>query len=110
MITKEDTVKINEQFSNGKILNEGSLQFALSQSKDTKDWTKQIAFIIRAILIDHIFEEGNKRTASALIMSVLEIHKQAYDSQKVGSIVVEILKKNIININKIRRMIKNALR
>ena len=110
MITEKDIIQINKQFSNGDIVNYGSLAFALSQSKSTKDWIKQLAFLTRAIVVDHIFEEGNKRTASALIMSILEIHKLAYDPKKVDEVIIEILRKNINSINKIRRMIKNAVR
>jgi len=110
MIIEQDLIEINKQFSNGKIINKGSLQFALSYSKDTKDWIKQLAYLVRSILIDHIFEEGNKRTASALIMSALEVHKLTYNPQKIDLIIIEILKKNINNINILRRMIKDAIR
>ncbi len=65
---------------------------------------------MRAILLDRVFEKGNKRTASALIMSILEIHKEGYDPKKVDDVIVEIIKNNINNINKIRRMIKNVIR
>ena len=110
MITEHDLVEINKHFSNGKIINKSSLQFALSYSKDTKDWIKHLAYLVRSILIDHIFEEGNKRTASALIMSVLEVHKLAYNPQKIDLMIIEILKKNINNITTLRRMIKDAIR
>ena len=110
MIKIEDLIEINKQFDKGNIMNRGSLDFALSLSKNTKDWIKQLAYVVRAILIDHVFEEGNKRTASALIVSVMEIHKLEYDPMKVDEIIIGILKKNITNINKIRRMIKNATR
>ena len=106
----EDIVKINKQFDSGRIVNKSSLEFALSSSNDSKDWLKQLAYLVRAIIIDHIFEEGNKRTASALIMAVLEENKIAYDPQKVDAIIIEIIKNNITIINKIKRMIKDATR
>lgn len=110
MYSKDDIILINKQFDKGNIVNNSSLDFAISQTRLTKDWIKQIAYLARAILIDHVFEEGNKRTAAALIMAYMEIHKVGYDQMKVDKIVVEILKKNIISITKIRRMIKDALR
>ncbi|MBI2667944.1 Fic family protein [Candidatus Woesearchaeota archaeon] len=110
MITKKDIVEINKEFDEGVIVNESSLDFALSANKNTKDWIKQLAYLVRAILIDHVFEEGNKRTSAALIMVFIEENKLIYDPQKVDQIVIEILKKNINNINKIRRMIKNAIK
>ena len=38
-----------------------------SYAKKTENWTKALAFLAGAILIDHVFEEGNKRTAALLI-------------------------------------------
>ena len=110
MISKEDVIEINMVFDIGKIINEGSLDFALSSLKKTKDWLKQVSYLVRAVLIDHVFEEGNKRTATALIMSVFENQKIAYDPRKVDEVVIEIIIKNINNINKIRSLIKNATR
>ena len=110
MITKEDIINLNKEFDKGKLVNESSLDFAFSNFKHTKDWTKQLAYLVRAILIDHVFEEGNKRTSSALIIILLEIQKIDYDPISVDEIIIEILKKNITDINKIRRMIKNATR
>jgi len=110
MITKQDLIEINRQFDRGGVVNESSLEFALSSSKNTKDWTKSSAYILRAILIDHVFEEGNKRTGSAFLMSIMEKMKIAYDPYKVDKIVVEIILKNITNLDKIRRLIKDATR
>lgn len=110
MITKKDIIEINREFDKGILVNESSLNFALSSIKSTKDWIKQLAYIIRAILIDHVFEEGNKRTAAALIMVFVEENKLIYDPEKVNQMVIEILKKNINDIDKIRRMIKNVIK
>ena len=110
MITKQDVVKLNKQFDRGVIVNNIPLEFALSQSNKTKDWIKSSAYILRAILIDYVFEEGNKRTASAFIMSMMEKMKIAYNPYEVDRIIIEIILKNITDINKIRRLIKNATR
>jgi len=110
MITKEDIIELNKQFDNGKVINNSSLEFALSSSKNTKDWIKGSAYILRAILIDHVFEEGNKRTASIFLISMMEKIKIAYDPYKIDKIIIEIILKNISDINKIRRMIKDATR
>lgn len=108
MFNMPDIIEINKQFDKGKLVNKSSLEFAISQSKTTKDWIKQLAYLVRAILIDHVFEEGNKRTASALIMAYMEIHKIGYDPKKVDKLIVETIKKNTTSIMKIRMMIKDA--
>ncbi len=110
MITKQDIIEINKQFDKGNLVNESGLDFAFLNLQQTKDWLKQLAYLTRAILIDHVFEEGNKRTAAALIMTILEYQKIAYNPKQVDEIVLVILKKNISDINKLKRLIKNAIR
>lgn len=110
MISSNTIIEINKQFDRGNVVNKQSLSFALSSANSTKDWIKQLAYITRAILIDHVFEEGNKRTTAAVIAASFEIHKLAYDPYKLDLLIVEMIKKNITDINKIRRMIKNATR
>lgn len=109
MLTKKALIELNKEFDLGKIINENSLDFALSNANMTKDWIKQLAYITRAVIIDHVFLGGNKRTIAALIMAVLEERKLKYDPFKIDALIINIINKNITNINKIRRMIKDAI-
>ncbi|MBS3121895.1 hypothetical protein J4434_03365 [Candidatus Woesearchaeota archaeon] len=110
MLSKEDIISINKEFDKGIVVNNSSMEFAISHIEHSKNWLSQCAYLTRAILIDHIFEEGNKRTAAAVILTYFEIHKIAYDPYKVDKIIVEIITKNINDINKIKRMMKDAIR
>jgi len=101
-------IGINKQFSSGTIINKGSLDFALSAAFRSKDWQEQLAFVVRALLCDHVFEDGNKRTAIAYTMAVLEGFKCRYDMFKIDRLVLKIAKSNMTDIKKIRRMIENA--
>ena len=109
MLTKKALIELNKEFDLSKIINESSLDFALSNASMTKDWIKQLAYITRAVIIDHVFFGGNKRTMAALIMAVLEERKLKYDPFKIDSLIINIINKNITSINKIRRMIKDAV-
>ncbi|MEW6063466.1 MAG: hypothetical protein AB1571_03820 [Nanoarchaeota archaeon] len=110
MITESGLVEINKKFDKGIISNRSSLNFALSSLNNTKDWIKQLSYLVRAILVDHIFQEGNKRTAAAVIIYFFEANKVAYDGYKIDKIIFEIAKKNIKNIEGIRRKLKDAIR
>lgn len=110
MLSKQALIEINKEFDIGKIINENSLDFAISNANLTKDWIKQLAYLTRAVLIDHVFAEGNKRTIAALIMAVLEEKKLAYNPYKIDNLIINIIKKNVININQIRRMIKDVIK
>ena len=110
MLSKQDIIEINKEFDKGNIVNKSSLEYTLSILKNTKDWLKQVSYLVRAILIDHIFEEGNKRPAAAIIIAYFDANKFAYDTYKLDKIIEKIVKKNINNINEIRRLIKSVIR
>ena len=103
-----ELAEINRKFGNGNIINKGSLDFALSAAYKSKDWIEQLAFIVRALLCDHVFEDGNKRTATAYIMAVFEEYRYRYDAFKIDRIVLKISKGNITGMKTIRRMMEHA--
>ena len=109
MFTKEGIIKINTRFESGNVINQSSLDFALSSIKD-KSWMDQVAYLVRAILIDHVFEDGNKRTAAAIIIAYYTEFEIGFDPQKIVNLIVDIILKNITDLNKVKRMIKNAVR
>ena len=110
MLTEKDIIEINKQFDRGIVVNKSSLDFALKTLITTKDWVTQAAFLVRAIALDHIFEEGNKRTALAVLMTYFQANKKAYDLYRIEKIMIDIIIKNITSIEEIRRKIKNAIR
>ncbi|MBI2141313.1 Fic family protein [Candidatus Woesearchaeota archaeon] len=104
----DELTAINKRFGNGRLINKSSLEFAESALKKTKNWQEQAAYIIRAIVADHPFEDGNKRTAAAYLSALLEEYKIPYDRYKIDKLVLTIAK-DTKSIDKIRRMIKNAI-
>ena len=61
------------------------------------------------MLVDHCFEDGNKRTAIFVIITYFENNDLDYDKDKLIKIVWNIAKKNTTDINKLMRLIKNAI-
>lgn len=109
MLSIHDIIEINKEFDKGKVVNKSSLEFVLSSIKHAKDWVTQLAYLIRSIVLDHVFEEGNKRTAVAVMLVYFEAHKKAYDLTKVDQVVVKMIRKRITDIERIRRLIKDAI-
>jgi prophage maintenance system killer protein len=109
LLSKKDIIALNLEFEDGALHNEESLDFALSYAKKTENWSKALAWIVRAILIDHVFEEGNKRTAALLIKSYAEYEGCGTYDDKVVKIIKEIILKNITGITRIEDMIKNVI-
>ncbi len=109
-LNKKDLIGINQEIgSTGKFHNEDSLDFALSTAKHKKSWLYELSYITRSLLVDHSFEDGNKRTAIITIITYFENNDLEYDKDKLIKIVWSIAKKNITDINKLMRLIKNAI-
>lgn len=108
MLSQKDITAINAALDSGKIVNQGSLDYALSVAYRNKNWLRCSAVLVRAILIDHVFEDGNKRTAAAVIMAYFEMHGVQYDPDRVNAAIVFMLRKNMNNIRKIERLISDA--
>lgn len=108
MLSKKDIIEINRDHHTGKLSNEGSLDFAVSRVYRSKNWLKTVAILTRAILIDHVFEDGNKRTAAGVIAGIMEMNNVDYDVEKIAQIVIRITKENITNVNQIERVIMRA--
>lgn len=109
ILTKNQVISLNKKIDQGKLVNPSSLEYALSVQNKNKNWLDHLAHLTRAILIDHPFEDGNKRTAAILIIIYLEVYNQPYNEDKIERLVVKIIKQNIIQIKKIRRLIQNVI-
>mgnify|MGYP001607801919 CR=1 FL=1 len=110
IFTKNDIIKINRNIENKgyKVINKSSLEFSLSAANKSKDWITQLAYLLRAIVVDHAFEEGNKRTAAAVFLGFCNGHKKRYDLYKVEKIIGSMSLGKTKDIEKIREMIKDA--
>lgn len=108
-INKKDIVAINQGFSDGSFQNESSLDFALSIINQKRAWLFELSYLVRSLLVDHSFKDGNKRTAMALILLYLEDRDLDYDKDIIVKTVWDTAKKNYDNINKIVRLIKSGI-
>lgn len=110
MLSNKDIIEINKRFSTGHLMNNSSLDFAVKTNARSRNWLKSAAIFTRSILIDHVFEDGNKRTAAAVIMLLMDINKLQFNAEEIPKIIVKILKMNTTSIREIGRCIKNGIR
>ena len=108
-ISKKDIISINQQFDKCHIINESSFDFAVKEANRSKSWIRACALLVRAVLIDHVFEEGNKRTAAGIVVGYFEENSLNYDPEKVAKGITVILMKNITSIKQIEKVILNAI-
>jgi prophage maintenance system killer protein len=109
-IGKEDLLRINKGFG-GNLRSDSSLDFAINRINNPKfGFYKKIAYLWRAILVDHPFSDGNKRTAIFLAYALAEENKKYIDRDMLIYQAISIAQKNLTNIRQIERRIKNAIK
>jgi prophage maintenance system killer protein len=110
MLSTKDIIEINKGMSTGNVMNKSSLEYAVKTQARSRNWLRTAAVFTRAILIDHVFEDGNKRTAAAVIMLLMEMNRVSCDPEKIPRMIITILKKNLTSITYIERCIKDGIR
>ncbi len=108
-ISKEDLLRVNRGFG-GNLRSDSSLDFAIEMQNNKKIGIyKKLAYLWRAILVDHPFVDGNKRTAAFVAMAFADEHKKQISRELLIHHIVSIAKKNITNIRQIEWRLKNAI-
>ncbi len=109
-IGKQDLLRINKGFGGG-LRNDSSLDFAFDMQENKKlGHYKKLAWLWRAILVDHPFTDGNKRTAAFTALAFAEENKKQINQDLMLHHIVSIAKQNIKDIRNIERRLKNAIR
>ena len=107
-VSKEDLLRINQGFG-GNLRSDSSLDFAFDKLNDCKLGAyKKLAHLLRAILVDHPFSDGNKRTAMFLVFAFAKENKKKVDKDLLIHHLTSIAKNNIQEIRNIEWRLKNA--
>jgi len=107
-INKEDIVNINRRLG-GDLSRNGSLDYAVDKANQEKrNPYRKIAYLVRAIIVDHPFTDGNKRTALEIVVKEFYGHGIECDIEKLTKVITKIAKNNIHEIIKIERMLRKC--
>lgn len=110
-LNKKDIVAFNKEAGEaGEFSNESSLDFALSISKTKKNWLYELSYLVRSLLVDHVFRDGNKRTAFLVAVYSLETNKKTFDKEQLLTTMKKIAKNNVTHPVKISRLIYHVIR
>ena len=104
-ISSKRIIRLNKKFG-GSLLNQNSLDFSVDKSNKEKNIYKSNAYLIRGIIVDHSFLDGNKRTAMTIVSERFSKHKIKCDKEKLTKGFINIAKKNVNSIDKISRRLK----
>ena len=109
-LSKEDIIRINSGFE-GSLRNDASIDFALEKQENKKlGEYKKLAYLFRAILVDHPFTDGNKRTAAFVAYKFANEYGKHVDEQLLTHHILAIAKENVTNIRQIEWRLKNAVK
>lgn len=109
-ITINDFLRINKGFG-GNLIKKSSLEYAVDKLKDRKlGLYTRMAYLFRAILVDHPFSDGNKRTAMFFAFFFADEHGKIVDRDILAHQIMSIAKNNIIDIRKIKRRLTTAIK
>jgi fido (protein-threonine AMPylation protein) len=104
-----DIVEINKQFDTGTMINSASLDFAVSSIKRKGSWLEQLAFLVRALLVDHPFKDGNKRTTTALVLVYFDENNIQFDKDKTIRTMIKISAETPTDTRKIEKELKRCM-
>ena len=109
-ISKEDVLRINRGFGGG-LRNDSSLDFAIDQQENNKlgDY-KKLSYLLRAILVDHPFTDGNKRTAMYYVLRFAEEGDKRVDRDLLLHHIISISKYNETNLRNIEQRLKTCIK
>lgn len=109
-ISKEDLLRINKGFG-GNLRSNSSIDFAFETIKNTKlGKYKKLAYLLRAIIVDHPFSDGNKRTATFFAINFAEETNKQVDRELLLHQALSIAKNNITDIRSIEWRLKTCIR
>jgi len=109
-ISKENLLRINQGFG-GNIRSGSSIDYAIDMQKEKRIGEyKKLAYLLRAVLVDHPFSDGNKRTAMFIALAFAEENKKQVDRELLLHHIVSIAKQNITDLRNIEWRLKNAVR
>ena len=110
LVTLEEIREINKK-NEGFVMGDSSVETALEMGEG-KNLYRQLGLIWRAILVYHLFGDGNKRTAFAVTMLMMKRSGIGLNDSGIARVENQMLKvemKNIDDVRKLERMVKYAI-
>lgn len=109
-ISKYDLLRINKGFG-GNLRSSSSLDYAIEmqESKNLGDY-KKLAYLLRAILVDHPFSDGNKRTAFFMALAFADENRKQANKDILLHQITSIAKQNISEVRNIEQRMRSCIK
>jgi len=90
MITAEEIILINNEITQGKAVVISNPASCISSYDYYESTEKQIASIVRAVIKNHCFSDGNKRTGLAVLYLLAEINDIKIKANDMAELIERI--------------------
>jgi len=109
-ISKEDILRVNQGFGGG-LRSSSSLDYAIDMQNSRKlGIYKKLAYLMRAILVDHPFTDANKRTASFIASAFADENEKEMNMDILLHHITSIASQNITDIRNIEWRLKSCIK
>ena len=105
MVNIEKIIEINKKFG-GSLLNKSNLEFDTDMANKSKDIYRSNAHLLRGIVQGHTFFDGNKKTASAVVLSRFRKHGIKCNENQFAKGIVSLAQERNTPIKNIERRLK----
>ncbi len=105
MLNIKKIIALNKKHG-GSLLNKSNLQFDIDRAKNAKNIYKSNAHILRGIVQGHPFLDGNKSTASELVLKRFKKEKIKCNPELFSRGIIKLARERNTPINKIERRLR----
>ena len=107
MVIKKEIIGINKEFG-GKLVRESSLDFACTHVDHVKSVYKKNALLLRAIVVDHPFDDFNKSTAIIIMMRLFKKHDVVCDETLLLRLIVRVAKHSVTDLHTLEKSLRKC--
>ena len=105
MVKIDNIIKTNRRHG-GALVNRSNLDFAVQSANKEKNIYKSNAHLIRGIVVNHPFLDGNKSTVSEVVLKRFAKRGIKCNKKLFEQGIVDIARSNEGDINKIKRRLE----
>jgi prophage maintenance system killer protein len=108
-IDKDKIIRTNAVYG-GKLSPSNSIDYAIEQANNEKNFYRKLAYVVRSMTSDHSFIDGNKRTAITMILTEFQEKGIKVDKFMLEKVIVDLARTGEGDINKIERKLRRCSR
>ncbi|MFA5724390.1 MAG: Fic family protein [Candidatus Pacearchaeota archaeon] len=108
-VTRGQIIRTNAVYG-GKPRANDSLDYAIEKANEEKNFYRKLAYLVRSMTSNHTFIDGNKRTATTIILSEFAEEGININEKMLTNTIINLAKTGEGDINIIERKLRRCSR